>query len=83
MTLTMSRTERAMTDVTRSIPPNSARSWHGRRASQTVEDGLADAIEWYRSNERWWRPAKAATEARYSELGHTRPTDSERVDGVD
>jgi len=33
------------------------------------EAGLATTIEWYRDNEQWWRPAKAATEARYAELG--------------
>lgn len=37
-----------------------------------IEDGLADTIAWYRSNESWWRPAKAATEARYRKLGHSR-----------
>lgn len=29
------------------------------------EDGLADTIRWYREHESWWRPQKAATEARY------------------
>jgi dTDP-glucose 4,6-dehydratase len=32
--------------------------------------GLADTIEWYRSNEAWWRPQKAETEARYVVMGH-------------
>ncbi len=27
--------------------------------------GLAATIEWYRRNEAWWRPQKAATEAKY------------------
>jgi len=31
--------------------------------------GLADTIDWYRENEWWWKPKKAATEARYRELG--------------
>ena len=31
--------------------------------------GLVATIAWYRENEDWWRPAKAATEARYAELG--------------
>ena len=31
--------------------------------------GLADTIDWYRHHEDWWRPAKAHTEARYSEQG--------------
>ena len=33
--------------------------------------GLANTVEWYRSNEDWWRPQKAATEAQYAKLGHT------------
>ena len=31
--------------------------------------GLADTIEWYRSNQEWWAPAKAAVEAKYSLTG--------------
>lgn len=30
--------------------------------------GLADTIEWYKENEAWWKPQKAATEAKYQEL---------------
>ena len=33
------------------------------------EAGLADTIAWYRNNEDWWRPQKAATEAKYAEQG--------------
>ena len=33
------------------------------------EAGLEDTIDWYRNNEDWWRPQKAATEARYAEQG--------------
>lgn len=29
-------------------------------------DGLAATIDWYRDNESWWRPMKAATEQAYS-----------------
>lgn len=32
-------------------------------------EGLEQTIEWYRENEAWWRPAKAATEARYKAQG--------------
>jgi dTDP-glucose 4,6-dehydratase len=35
----------------------------------TFGDGLAATFEWYRSHEDWWRPLKAATEARYEVLG--------------
>lgn len=33
-------------------------------------DGLAATIKWYQENEDWWKPQKAATEAKYKELGH-------------
>jgi dTDP-glucose 4,6-dehydratase len=31
--------------------------------------GLAATVEWYRANEAWWRPQKAATEAKYATTG--------------
>ncbi|WP_427130222.1 dTDP-glucose 4,6-dehydratase [Pseudarthrobacter sp. S9] len=31
--------------------------------------GIEDTIRWYRENESWWRPQKAATEAKYKEQG--------------
>jgi len=31
--------------------------------------GLAATVAWYRENEAWWRPAKAATEAKYAAVG--------------
>ena len=31
--------------------------------------GLAETIAWYRDNEAWWRPQKAATEAKYAAQG--------------
>ena len=33
------------------------------------EAGLAATIDWYRENEGWWRPQKAATEAKYQLTG--------------
>ncbi|BCT76761.1 dTDP-glucose 4,6-dehydratase [Sinomonas cyclohexanicum] len=33
------------------------------------EAGLAATIRWYRDNEDWWRPQKAATEAKYEKAG--------------
>lgn len=33
------------------------------------ESGLANTIDWYKSNETWWRPQKAVTEAKYAETG--------------
>lgn len=32
-------------------------------------EGLAATIEWYRNNPGWWQPQKAATEAKYQQLG--------------
>ncbi|WME22420.1 MULTISPECIES: dTDP-glucose 4,6-dehydratase [Brachybacterium] len=31
--------------------------------------GLAATVDWYRENEDWWRPQKAATEAKYAQVG--------------
>ena len=36
---------------------------------QDFERGLEATIAWYRNNEAWWRPQKAATEARYQVIG--------------
>jgi dTDP-glucose 4,6-dehydratase len=33
------------------------------------EAGLTQTIDWYRTNEAWWRPQKAATEAKYAQQG--------------
>ena len=41
--------------------------WAPRYTS--FEDGLAATIDWYRANEDWWRPMKAATEAKYERTG--------------
>ena len=41
--------------------------WAPRYTS--FEEGLAATIEWYRDNEDWWRPMKAATEAKYERTG--------------
>ena len=34
-----------------------------------LEEDLKRTIEWYRENETWWGPAKAATEAKYVKQG--------------
>ena len=36
---------------------------------RNFEAGLAATIDWYRNNEAWWRPMKAATEAKYAKAG--------------
>ncbi|MBB5830245.1 dTDP-glucose 4,6-dehydratase [Brachybacterium aquaticum] len=38
-------------------------------AFRDFEAGLAATIDWYRGNEDWWRPQKAATEAKYAKAG--------------
>ena len=40
-----------------------------RPAFQDSERGLRATIDWYRDNEAWWKPQKAATEAKYREQG--------------
>ena len=41
--------------------------WRPRYAD--FGEGLAATIGWYRANEDWWRPQKAATEAQYARAG--------------
>ncbi len=41
--------------------------WEPRFSDFTA--GLADTVQWYRSNEAWWAPQKDATEARYRAQG--------------
>ena len=41
--------------------------WHP--SISDYERGLAATIDWYRENEAWWQPQKAATEAKYREQG--------------
>ncbi len=36
---------------------------------RSFREGLEATAAWYREHEDWWRPLKAATEARYAELG--------------
>lgn len=40
-----------------------------RPAHTDFSEGLDQTIAWYRDNEAWWRPVKAATEARYKAQG--------------
>ncbi len=41
--------------------------WEPRWTS--FADGLAATVDWYKSNESWWRPHKAETEAKYARTG--------------
>ncbi|HVK44856.1 MAG TPA: dTDP-glucose 4,6-dehydratase [Micropruina sp.] len=40
-----------------------------RPTYRDFRSGLAATIDWYRENEAWWRPMKAATEAKYARTG--------------
>jgi dTDP-glucose 4,6-dehydratase len=41
--------------------------WEPRWTS--FSDGLAATVDWYKTHEDWWRPHKAATEAKYARTG--------------
>ncbi|PPG21133.1 dTDP-glucose 4,6-dehydratase [Rathayibacter sp. AY1E8] len=60
-------TDRAGHDLRYAIDSTRLRTeldWHPRYTD--FDAGLAATIDWYRANEDWWRPAKAATEEKYS-----------------
>lgn len=64
-------TDRAGHDMRYAIDASRLRTelgWQPRFTDFTT--GLASTVEWYRANEAWWRPAKAATEERYARAGH-------------
>jgi len=42
-------------------------SWRPRY--QDMRAGLAQTVEWYRDNEKWWGGARAASEEVYARLG--------------
>jgi dTDP-glucose 4,6-dehydratase len=60
-------TDRSGHDRRYAIEPGKLRTelgWTPRY--EAFRDGLAATIEWYRTNEAWWRPMKDATEAKYA-----------------
>ena len=61
-------TDRAGHDLRYAIDPTALREELGWAPKHTdFTEGLRATIEWYRDNEWWWGPVKAATEARYAE----------------
>jgi len=57
-------------DMRYAIDSSKLRDETGWRPQFTnFRDGLADTIDWYKQHEAWWRPQKAATEAKYSKQG--------------
>lgn len=63
-------TDRAGHDLRYAIDSSKLRTELGwRPAYPDFEAGLAATIAWYRDNESWWRPMKAATESKYAKAG--------------
>ncbi|WNG83072.1 dTDP-glucose 4,6-dehydratase [Mycobacterium sp. ITM-2016-00316] len=63
-------TDRAGHDLRYAIDASALRDELDWRPEHTdFEAGLAATVDWYRNNESWWGPVKAAVEARYAERG--------------
>jgi dTDP-glucose 4,6-dehydratase len=62
--------DRAGHDLRYAIDPTALRNELGWTPKRTdFAEGLSATIDWYRENEWWWGPLKAAVEARYEEWG--------------
>ncbi|MBV8863409.1 MAG: dTDP-glucose 4,6-dehydratase [Mycobacterium sp.] len=62
--------DRAGHDLRYAIDPTALCSELGWAPKHTdFAEGLRATIDWYRENESWWGPLKAAAEARYEEWG--------------
>jgi dTDP-glucose 4,6-dehydratase len=63
-------TDRAGHDRRYAIDPGRLRAELGWKPQHgDFSAGLAATVEWYRANEQWWRPSKAATESMYARQG--------------
>ena len=63
--------DRAGHDLRYAIDSSKLRTELGWEPKYTnFQSGLQATVDWYKANEAWWRPAKAATEAKYSAAGH-------------
>jgi len=63
-------TDRAGHDLRYAIDASALRDELGWRPAHTdFESGLRATIDWYRTNESWWRPLKHAVEAGYAKRG--------------
>ena len=63
-------TDRAGHDLRYAIDSSRLRTELGWQPSyRDFEAGLAATIDWYRANQDWWQPLKAATEAKYAKAG--------------
>lgn len=62
--------ERPGHDLRYAVDASKIRSELGWRPEHTsIEDGLAQTVQWFVENQEWWRPKKEATELRYLRLG--------------
>ncbi|MBO0675898.1 dTDP-glucose 4,6-dehydratase [Mycolicibacterium sp. S2-37] len=62
--------DRAGHDLRYAIDPTKLCAELGWRPRyRDFEQGLSATIEWYRTHEEWWAPAKEATEAFYTRIG--------------